>query len=798
MSESHAPAAPHPVALWASVVFIVLCGALLAYSGQIESSDELQIIDTATSLARFGDWERDESASISPPRAISDSATLPTATYSDDPLVVVVAAGLVLLADALPWLGVIHAVWLLNVLLTALTAGLLALWVRHLGYAAWVAWCVAVLYGLATIALVYSRTLFREPLVACLLVACVLALSYGRAWPWLGLRRWAWWGLAGALLALAMQAKFTALLAAPPLLAYALWPASRWRPWVRLQAVGLALALLSLALLAFLPPVMALLGQVLEPLLLRLASPAPEPAKALYAYLFSPAASLWATSPILLLAWLGGWRAWRACHYGLVWLALLSLAAYALGHALLTYVHWYGGLSWPPRFLVPIVPLLAVLLAPALAWLAEPGRWPWRILALLLLGLSLWIQIVGTLSVWGAYRSLLPPESGGLAEWDGALRQLDYARWLLLPSTWPSLGLNLAWYRAGLGWWPWAYGLLLGLGLLLSLGLWRWRRAAWGLPLLGLAWLILTAFSLRALNLSDPMTWASSQSLRTAWEALEREAKPGDALILTDPRYDRFVLNHNRLRSMRPIIFLGQPGEAGGRSSPPRLQSASSIDLLDTDYLRMLNHLPLHHRRLWVLAHNGPYNPWAVRPIERYLNETFYLVREVASGDPEVRLLEYHLESWPPAQGFMSYEQVAGLRYGDSLWLDGVTLPQGLAYAPGDVLPIVLWWRAEAVLNDDYQVAWFVAPADGSRPPVQGMDSAPQGGFAPMSRWPAQTSQQDRRALALPPELPPGEYRLWVVVYRLGANGAERLPVTQGEALEGTVGVLPLSLRIGP
>jgi hypothetical protein len=790
--------APHPAALALSIVVLLLSAFVLLYSGKIESSDELQIIDTATSLARFGDWERDESASISPPRNIFDAKRLPTAVYDDDPLVVVLAAGLVLLADSLPWLGVIHLVWLLNGLATALTAGLLALWVRRLGYAAWIAWSVALLYGLATIALVYSRTLFREPLTALALTACALALSHARAWPWRDLRRWLWWGVGFASLALAMQAKFTALLAAPALLAYALWPTSAWRPWVRLQSLVLLLALLLVALLAFVLPLMGLLVQLSEPLLLRFAPLPPEPAKALYAYLFSPTASLWATSPILLLAWVGGWRAWRTGQYGLVWLALLALAGYALGHALLTGVHWYGGLSWPPRFLVPIVPLLAALLAPALDLLAQPGRWSWRMLALLLMGLSLWIQSVGALSVWGAYRFQLPAEAGGLAEWDGALRQLGYAHWLLLPPTWPSVGLNLAWYRAGLEWWPWAYGALLGASLLLGLSLWRWRRAAWGVPALAFAWLLLTAFSLRALNQHDPMTWASSQSLRAAWATLEREARPGDALVLTDPRYDRFVLNHNRLRSLRPLVFVGQPGEAGGRTAPPRVQSAFSVDLLSLDYLRMLNHLALHHRRLWLLAHNGPYNPWAVRPLERYLNETFYLVREISTGDPEVRLLEYHLEAWPPSHGLMSYEHAAGLRYGDSLWLDGVTLPAGLAYAPGDVLPLTLWWRAAAPLSEDYQVAWFVAPSDASRPPVQGMDSPPQGGFAPMSRWPAQTLLQDRRAMTLPPELPPGEYRLWVVVYRLGANGAERLPVTQGEALEGTVGILPLALTIAP
>ncbi|MCS6835197.1 MAG: hypothetical protein NZ750_04170 [Anaerolineae bacterium] len=788
---------PRPAVLALSIVVLQLSALMLVYSGKIESSDELQIIDAATSLARFGDWERDESASISPPRNIIDVKPLPTATYNDDPLVVLLAAGLVLLADLLPWLGVIHLVWLLNVLATASTATLLALWVRRLGYAAWIAWSVALLYGLATIALVYSRTLFREPLTALGLTACALALSHARAWPWLNWQRWAWLGAALILLSLAMQAKFTALLVAPALLAYALWPQSAWRPWGHLQILGLLLALLSLTLLAFVPPVMASLVQSSEPLLSRFGTPAPEPTKALYAYLFSPSASLWSTSPALLLALVGGWRVWRTGQQNLIWLALLALSAYALGHALLTGVHWYGGLSWPPRFLVPIVPLIAVLLAPALAWLSEPGRWLWRLGALTLIGLSLWIQVVGALSVWGAYRFQLPSESGGVAEWDGALRQLEYAHWLLLLPTWPSLGLNTAWYRAGLDGWPWAYGLLLGLSLLLSAALWRWRRAAWGILILALGWLVLTALSLRALNDSDPTTWASSESLRAAWAVLEREARPGDPLVLADPRYDRFVLNHNRLRTVRPIVFVGQPGEAGGQYAPPRLQSAFSADLLSLDYLRMLNHLALHRRRLWLLAHNGPYNSWAVRPVERYLNENFYLMREIHTGDPEVRLLEYHLEAWPPAQGLMSYEHAANLRYGDSLWLDGVTLPTGLRYGLGDTLAIALWWHTEALLSEDYQVAWFVVPSDSSRPPIQGMDSAPQGGFSPTSRWTTRTPIQDRRALVLPSDLPSGEYLLWVVVYRLSADGPERLPVTQGEALEGTVGVLPLRLTIG-
>jgi hypothetical protein len=55
----------------------------------------------------------------------------------------------------------------------------------------------------------------------------------------------------------------------------------------------------------------------------------------------------------------------------------------------------------------------------------------------------------------------------------------------------------------------------------------------------------------------------------------------------------------------------------------------------------------------------------------------------------------------------------------------------------------------------------------------------------------------DNRALYLPAVLAPGEYRLWVILYSFDSEGTlQRLPVSGGEVIEGTIGVLPTELTI--
>src|SRR5690606_1075831 len=84
---------------------------------------------------------------------------------------------------------------------------------------------------------------------------------------------------------------------------------------------------------------------------------------ALHSYLLSIGGSFWGTSPVLLLAVPGIWWLHRQRQYRYILVALVMILAFAVVYALRQGSSWFGGLSWPPRFLLPVLvfPFLCTL-----------------------------------------------------------------------------------------------------------------------------------------------------------------------------------------------------------------------------------------------------------------------------------------------------------------------------------------------------------------------------------------------------------------------------------------------------
>ncbi len=111
-------------------------------------------------------------------------------------------------------------------------------------------------------------------------------------------------------------------------------------------------------------------------------------------------------------------------------------------------------------------------------------------------------------------------------------------------------------------------------------------------------------------------------------------------------------------------------------------------------------------------------------------------------------------------------------RLGDSIALEGYALPEA-AFAPGDIIPLTLFWRTETTPAERYKV--FVHLSDAAGTLVAQTDTEPGGGFALTTLWQPGQSLVDRYGVLAPPNLAPGDYRLLVGMY--GFSG-ERLPVT--------------------
>jgi hypothetical protein len=172
----------------------------------------------------------------------------------------------------------------------------------------------------------------------------------------------------------------------------------------------------------------------------------------------------------------------------------------------------------------------------------------------------------------------------------------------------------------------------------------------------------------------------------------------------------------------------------------------------------------------------------------------YYPIREFETG-PDVRLIEYSTVSAPDPYIFKNPDYSTDLVYGESIHLAGYDLPSGTSYRPGDVLPISLYWQSESTLTQDFTVAWFLRDPSGA-PIVQGMDSKPGGGFLHPSAWQIGVPVWDNRALRLPDGTPPGDYRLWIVLYYNEMGVIENLPVTGAEVVEDHIGVLPTVIQV--
>ncbi|MBI2954143.1 MAG: hypothetical protein HYY30_07505 [Chloroflexi bacterium] len=112
-----------------------------------------------------------------------------------------------------------------------------------------------------------------------------------------------------------------------------------------------------------------------------------------------------------------------------------------------------------------------------------------------------------------------------------------------------------------------------------------------------------------------------------------------------------------------------------------------------------------------------------------------------------------------------------GVTFGDHIELLGYET--AAAIPPGGTLPVMLFWRANGPVEQDYKV--FVHLTDRSGRPLAQSDSQPADASYPTSRWESGYTVRDQYRLQLPSDLPEGEYVLRVGMY-VEATGA-RLPV---------------------
>ena len=160
-----------------ALLFVLVASLYMTtYSANIESGDARRLFDTVSSVVDHGDLLLDLSAWQFPPQNFDPTNPLPLQSGNIEPLQIVAAVPLYLLAKVTP-LGLVQTVYLLNVIVGALAACILYGYAITLGYRERTAILTAILFAACTLMWVYSKSFFREPLMLLMMLTAALIIE---------------------------------------------------------------------------------------------------------------------------------------------------------------------------------------------------------------------------------------------------------------------------------------------------------------------------------------------------------------------------------------------------------------------------------------------------------------------------------------------------------------------------------------------------------------------------------------------------------------------------------------------
>lgn len=645
---------------------------------------------------------------------------------------------LVWIAEQLPFLTTRATAMLFNPLVTTLTALALYTLTRWLGYRPRTAFITALLYGLATFAVVYVKTLFGEPLAALLLLLAVMGAYHYR-------ERQKLHGLifAGICAGLLIGVNMIYALVAPVIGLYVL-PA----------LFGKNTSIKSL------PKIAASYGlPIIGGLLLiglyntaRFGNPlstgyyfgsgegfTASLSDGLPGLTIMPYRGLFWYNPLLLLA-IPGWLMLRRGTTRFAWLTVALIALQILSFA--TWWSWEGGVAWGPRFLLTVTPLLALCLAPLVesAW---KNRWVTLAVSGFAL-LSLAVQALGALysiypfisyqyeHYYDLSKSALAPEvmfNPGLSAIIGHIA-LVVKGWPLEPA-WIASGFDSIHLLAALA--------LIALGIgLLSLGAFKPRFRHF-VAIIAVIFCCLTIIAARQ-NHGETFERVT---------ALQSNLQPSGNVLVASTIYSESLVD---LKNRAAVVSTNAP--------------TSPDDSLTT---KLTAYAQADTQLLWYVSWFPPADiaNWQ----EKTLWENGAFAVEKSAADH--RALLFHLA---PA----SADTAGGWRFGD------ITLTQYGVEKTDAGLLLTVEWEAAETLGEDYR--WFIHVIDSSDTVLAQQDRAPVGGYRPTSTWEAGETITDRLFF---PGISGDNLRL-----RIGYINAagERLPTFDptGEAISDNFVLIPL------
>ena len=219
-------------------------------------------------------------------------------------------------------------------------------------------------------------------------------------------------------------------------------------------------------------------------------------------------------------------------------------------------------------------------------------------------------------------------------------------------------------------------------------------------------------------------------------------ARPGDGVILNAPNQWEVFTYYYPDQDVYPAPY--QPG-------PDKVESFLA---------------PLIERHQWLFV---LYWGDAESDPQRFI-ETWLAAHAYKAGDRwygRVRLATYDVAPLPEEPAV-----ALDARFGESIQLNGYALDDA-GLSPGDILPVTLFWEAQAPVAERYKVT--VQLLDGAGQLIAQVDTEPGDGLVPTTTWDPGQVLADRYGVPIPSDLPSGRYTLVVGLYHITTG--ERLPV---------------------
>lgn len=780
------------IALALALIFI-LCGIYwLTYNGLHISNDERFLFDSTESFVRRGDFRLTYLFDLRSQRNLVNGVPWPEA--AQEPLQPILASPLFWLAQSLPKIGLMHTVWIFNIGVTALTAvvifgaGLLQ------GYRPWVAWMGGLLFGVGTMAWPYSRTFFREPLMMFFTLVCfVAAWRVQKIWqddrlPW----------HEGVVLVVSFGGAFltkAASLVLLPGLVIVILPSlnvsatSRNR---RQMLVAGGIVLLLGVVIAIILTVVSISGAASNRFAFdRWTGNLTEfqwkyVFESLIGYQVSPARSIWLFSPLLVMGFVGAVMLIRRGEWRFVAGSAVALVMLGTSYGVTLFVEWWGGHSWGPRYLLPLVPVLMLWTLPVLEKLFGNGMaLRWRVIAYGIILVSIGVQVPG---IWVAvpryYQHLgengVVVEKAGLWSWKWSplaqhlqlldVKTPDVAWHFSLHSPYVTMMLSVVLVIIASAWagWIWRRAQRTQDTPTLHQGI---RRYANTLVALALFVLLLAALGSGLYQLrDDPRYTLNNPDALAMVDILNAQAQPDEAVFIEENNFQLVMMNYLK----HPKLVVSLPLAPGENFNPAITAQYAELPLeaqLGIGTPLVIDWVAERYPGLWVVLGKNFAIPNVLRPTERYLVTHYFPVTRIRISDLAIVVHFYALDApfGPPT----IQEPV---QFGDQLTLIGFDLPEGTDFQRGEIVPLSLAWTPVEPLVTDYLVSVQIAPHNAA--PVVQIDGLPQATFGYTSRWTPDETYRDNYGLQLPDDLAAGSYDLQVIVYSY--PDFVRLPILNG------------------